>query len=143
MRLWHIDLLEFLPNAQLVKQWKDCATIAGAIKNNGTPNHLLINKVLDYPWTDFVDYTNDVMMELLGRDYNVSEAVYHRIKEICANANWSGLKENQETLKLFKGWHNKTYLKQCLFTLEEQYNCGGISYNEWERVSEKFYTYFI
>ncbi|HBH2946574.1 TPA: hypothetical protein KRQ56_003775, partial [Clostridioides difficile] len=28
-------------------------------------------------------------------------------------------------------WHNKMYLKQCLYNLEEKATCGGIPINEW------------
>ena len=49
MRLWHKDLIPYLPKEQLVSQWRECSSIAGAIIKNGTPNHGLVNYVLDYP----------------------------------------------------------------------------------------------
>lgn len=33
--------------------------------------------------------------------------------------------------ELFKDWHNNRYLYQCLFNLQEKFDCGGISKSEW------------
>ena len=35
---------------------------------------------------------------------------------------------------LFEGWHNERYLKQCYYNLQEKYDCGGISKEEWMKV---------
>lgn len=43
--------------------------------------------------------------------------------------------------KIFKYWHNERYLKQCLFNLQEKYDCGGIPENEWKMIEEKFGEY--
>ena len=56
MRLWHTDLIKVLPREQLVAQWRELSAIAGAIQKNGTPNHILVNFVLEYPWDDFISY---------------------------------------------------------------------------------------
>ena len=49
MRLWHKDLIPVLPRQQLLSQWRECCCIARNIVENGTPNHILVNKILDYP----------------------------------------------------------------------------------------------
>lgn len=36
---------------------------------------------------------------------------------------------------------NDRYLKQCLFNLQEKYDCGGISKEEWIKIVEKFGDY--
>ena len=48
MRLWHTELIKVLPREQLVAQWRELCAIAGAVQKNGTPNHILVNFVLDY-----------------------------------------------------------------------------------------------
>lgn len=48
MRLWHKGLIRVLPREQLVAQWRECSAIAGNIKLKGTPNHILVNKVLNF-----------------------------------------------------------------------------------------------
>ena len=56
MRLWHKDLISILPREQLVAQWRELSAIAGAIQKNGTPNHGLVNFVLDYDYNHFISY---------------------------------------------------------------------------------------
>ena len=46
MRLWHKDLIPALPRKQLLAQWRECCAIASNIAKKGTPNHILVNKVL-------------------------------------------------------------------------------------------------
>lgn len=48
MRLWHKNLIEVLPDKQLIAQWRELAAIAKKVILRGTPNHGLVNKVLDY-----------------------------------------------------------------------------------------------
>lgn len=48
MGLWHKDLIEKLPREQLVAQWRECSAIAGNLITKGTPNHILVNKILNY-----------------------------------------------------------------------------------------------
>lgn len=31
MRLWHKDLIPYLPRQQLIAQWRECCAIAGSI----------------------------------------------------------------------------------------------------------------
>ena len=42
---------------------------------------------------------------------------------------------------LFENWHNERYLKQCLMNLQEKYDCGGISEDEWKVIENKFSKY--
>lgn len=60
MRLWHIDLIPYLPRLQLISQWRECCCIAKNIADKGTPNHLLVNKVLDYDSSDFEFYCKSI-----------------------------------------------------------------------------------
>ena len=56
MRIWHKSLIPALPREQLVAQWRELSAIAGNLSTKGTPNHILVNKVLDYPRDHFVSY---------------------------------------------------------------------------------------
>ena len=38
MRLWHRDLIHYLPRQQLIAQWRECYAIASNIANKGTIN---------------------------------------------------------------------------------------------------------
>ena len=68
MRLWHKDLITVLPRQQLVSQWRECCCIARELAVNGTPNHLLVNKILGYPKHHFLKYAMLVAKEMERRD---------------------------------------------------------------------------
>ena len=48
MRLWHKDLIKYLPQNQLCSQWRECVLIAKDICEKGKTNHLLINRIMNY-----------------------------------------------------------------------------------------------
>lgn len=129
MRLWHKDLIPVLPRQQLLGQWRECCLIAKQISETGTPNHLLVNKIMEYPMEDFFTYGYGVFQEMYNRGYR---------------ADWSRFAKwfNAETLKednvkgnYFAEWHNNRYLKQCYYNLQEKYDCGGISEEEWHDIN--------
>lgn len=35
---------------------------------------------------------------------------------------------------LFPGWFNKRYLMQCFYNLQEKFDCGMITPQEWEKI---------
>lgn len=139
MRLWHKALIPVLPRQQLLSQWRECCCIARNIAVNGTPNHLLVNKVLDYPLDkDFYSYCILVLTEMQVRGYKISEQ---------AEKNWFHnliLATNSKTFKynpdyqIFEGWHDSRYLTQCYYNLQEKYDCGGIPEEEWAKVAQLY-----
>lgn len=66
MRLWHYQLIPYLPNSQLVSQWREL----NAIFTKET-NHILINYIYDYSKEELYDYTNLVLDELKKRNINI------------------------------------------------------------------------
>ena len=112
MRLWHIDLLEVLPRQQLLSQWRECCCIARNISVNGTPNHLLVNKILDYDLSDFYSYSILVSNEMLRRGYKVDRS---KFEKYC--------KCDRFISRPFEGWHNDRYFLQCFYNLQEKYDC--------------------
>ncbi len=38
--------------------------------------------------------------------------------------------------ELFAGWHNDRYFRQCYNNLQEKYDCGGITEDEWKVVNQ-------
>lgn len=131
MRLWHKDLIFVLPRQQLLSQWRECCCIAKNIATNGTPNHLLVNKILDYPESQFNVYASAVRDEMVKRGYECDWDKFVKWR-INRNYDWD-LKE------IFKYWHNIRYLKQNYYNLMEKYDCGGIPKNEWIAV-QKYVT---
>ena len=45
--------------------------------------------------------------------------------------------------ELFAGWHNNRYLRQCLYNLQEKYDCKGISDAEWTKINNVYSNYFL
>lgn len=138
MRMWHKDLICVLPEKQLLAQWRELCCIAKNLNNNGTPNHLLVNKVLDYSSTHFIEYCNIVMKEMAKRNINIKQDVYLRLCENIQEA------QNKNTFgimfcdNLYEYWMNERYLKQCLCNLQEKWDCGGIPGKEWLKIAEKY-----
>lgn len=133
MRLWHKYLIGVLPRQQLLGQWRECCLIAKNIAEKGTPNHLLVNKVMEYPINEFCDYCNIVLSRMLIRGYNVSEKSIH-----CLEDNVDFCADSDLNMDIFKGWHNDRYLTQCFYNLQEKYDCGGISEEEWGILRSKY-----
>ncbi len=134
MRLWSWQLLPYLPDLQLKGQWRECALIADALAKNGTPNHLLVNQVAEYPLDHFVTYCFYVFMEMQKRGFNVSDRSINKMK--IGNFGKFPIKE-----PLFPDWHNLEYLRICYANLLEKHNGIGksrITDEEWKRLCEGY-----
>lgn len=144
MRLWHKDLLPYLPMQQMVSQWRECCAIVGRLNGpDHSPNHVLVNKITDYDPAHFNAYTNLVIEQFNIRGYSMADKP---IKDFDQNykgwVNW--LKAEMPWRidpdivvpkdEIFKAWMNKRYLRQCYYNLEEKFDCGGIPEDEWDRV---------
>ena len=137
MRLWHKDLITILPRQQLIGQWRECCSIAQRLAKNGTPNHILVNKILDYGPEEFVKYCNDIMIEMKNRGYRISEKSFQKFGDNIFQ--WCGITNMFfAPIHIFSKWHNDKYLKICLYNLYEKYLCGGISNKEWQKISETY-----
>ena len=136
MRIWHWKLIKALPREQLVAQWRELSAIAGNLNTKGTPNHILVNKVLDYPREHFISYALYVRQEMTRRGYRTMESVWNKI--YCTRESDFGEMEIVPLEDLFPGWHNDRYLEQCYFNLEEKYDCGGVD-EEWFKKVQDIY----
>lgn len=126
MRLWHKDLIPFLPRQQLLGQWRECCLIAKNIATKGSPNHLLVNRIMDYPLEHFHYYAGMVYDECINRGYKCDYSKF---------AKWIQVVEDHCTYeKLFSNWHNERYLWECFSNLQEKYDCGGITEDEWNKI---------
>jgi uncharacterized protein (TIGR02328 family) len=133
MRLWHKDLITALPREQLVAQWRELSAIAGNLNTKGAPNHILVNKVCDYPRDHFVSYAHYIRTEMTRRGYRTMESVWCKILDTN-----DGAFELVSVEDLFPGWHNNRYFAQCYYNLEEKYDCSGISEEQFNKIREKF-----
>lgn len=131
MRIWHKDLVSVLPRQQLLGQWRELCLIAKNISENDTPNHVLVNRVMEYPREHLSTYAANVCLEMARRGYYRIDI--SRFLKWCPETNkWV------EQEELFSGWHNDRYLRQCLYNLQEKADCGAITAEEWKRITETY-----
>ena len=128
MRLWHKDMINVLPREQLVAQWRECSAIAGNIKTKGTPNHILVNKIMNYPMDHFVSYSFYIREEMTRRGYRTMNSVWDKIASLAEGYNILPIDE------LFPEWHNNTYWTICYYNLKEKWMCGGIKEEDWNKI---------
>lgn len=152
MRLWHKDMISSLPNQQLLGQWRELCCIASHLATEHTPNHILVNPILDYPPEHFEAYCDLVIQEMLRRRMNIADSVLMELKTNVRawrvylgegipfdyiDKDWSMSLDDE----IFDGWHNNRYLNQCYYNLEEKYDRGGIPEKEWLVIFAKYGRY--
>lgn len=131
MRLWHKNLIPVLPQQQLLGQWRECCLIAKNIVTKGSPNHILVNRIMDYPINHFVYYGRLIDLEMTKRGYKVDS---DKFDDWFRDDNGAIPYPYPKYRDLFNGWHNGRYYQQCFYNLEEKYDCGGITKEEWQLI---------
>lgn len=125
MRIWHKSMISVLPRQQLVAQWRELSSAAANIKSKGTPNHILINKIMNYDLDHFITYAKLVRAEMTRRGYKTMDSVWNKI--VSVKPDWKEV----EFEELYEGWHTERYLRQCYYNLEEKFDCGGLTQEEY------------
>ena len=126
MRLWHKCLIPSLPRKQLISQWRECCAIASRINSKGTPNHPLVNKVLDYSPRHLYTYGKLIYDEITNRGYKADWNKFYKYYDtpmVVVDYN-----------DLFNGWHNDRYYNQCYYNLQEKADCKMILPSEWSKI---------
>ena len=141
MRCWHIKLLPLLPRQQLLSQLRECVATAKDIYETGKTNHILINKIMDYPIEHFQEYCDMIIEEMNARDYKVSQQTIDKLSKYLNYQCYASFANPELRKVLFKDWHTDRYLVQCLYNLQEKYDCKGITFDEWDKIYHKFYKY--
>ncbi|TGE31174.1 TIGR02328 family protein [Desulfosporosinus sp. Sb-LF] len=73
MRLWHQDLLTFLPRAQILGQHRECCALRGL---GWGKKHSTIDYVFTYSVKRLVDYHQLVLREMENRGYKPDQQWY-------------------------------------------------------------------
>lgn len=113
MRLWHVDLIPYLPRTQLLAQWRELNSIF-----KKQDKHILIN----YIYTDYdalENYSFDIITEFKKRNYKMKD--YNNFENFFNNTEHKTTKLGYD--KNFKE-HNKEYLLICFMNLYEKYLRG-------------------
>ena len=119
----------------LVSQWWEIVAIKRQWEK-GTLNHGLVNYVKDYDKAYFLSYTVRVACEMVNRKINYSDKLYYEIVDFCKDA-----KKSLYTLYDFPE-HDKIYLRECIYNLEEKARRGIVTKDEWEKIYNKFSSEF-
>lgn len=136
MRLFHYALIPYLPELQFRGQLREIVAVMHDWRDKGHTNHLLINKVMEYPKNDFVKY------------FLHYEAIYHKRYGKRLTRQWEKFKAFDDTpldkrsKGIFTGWHNKDYLRICMSNLFEKHKYGvgksRITDEEWHRLVDGY-----
>ena len=132
MRLWHYELLPYLPELQFKGQLRELVAIMHDWRDKGKTNHLLINKVMEYPKADFYGYFLEYAIKYEDR-YGELPRQTDEFREFG---------EHQVELEPFKNWHNKEYLRVCMANLYEKHVFGigksRITNEEWQTLLDGY-----
>lgn len=89
-------------------------------KKNGTPNHALVNFVLDYPYDHFISYAKLIREEMTHRGYRTMQSVFDKI--VSLKPDWKEVSFKQ----IYAEKMNKVYFLICFYNLYEKILCGSI-----------------
>ena len=136
MRLWSWQLLPYLSDLQFKWQLREITAIMRDWRDRGKTNHLLINRVMEYPKADLYRYFCEYEAEYFKR---YGRTLDRYSSEFGRFANWSVDTKNNT---IFEGWHNKEYLRVCVCNLYEKYRFGvgksKITQTEWDRILQGY-----
>ena len=125
MRLWHYKLIPYLPNHQLVSQWRELSSIFSAQNK-----YILINYVYDHPREYLKHYTKLVLDEFNKRGYKVRNFDNY-------NKFFDGVEDKEVNFPE----HDYRYLRQNFYNLEEKFDRKQKGFDQ--ETYEKLFLLFI
>ena len=141
MRLWHKELLPFLPDAQFKGQLRELIAIMHDWRDKGATNHILINRVMEFSKSELSVYFASYCNKYYKRYGNFPKNYYKYIREFsefcCGEKSCL-----TEYTKFYNNWHNKEYLRVCMANLYEKHIFGigksRITDEEWARLCDGY-----
>ena len=131
MRLWHIDLIPYLPKSQLLAQWRELNSIF-----KKQDKHILINYIYDYPVEYLWRYTANLIDEMV-ENRNIKIKIWKNYDNYFKDIGWcyTGLRFKE---------HNNEYLTICYYNLKEKYLRGQKDFTAdvWEKL-DTFYQQWL
>lgn len=136
MRIWHYKLLPYLPDSQFKGQLRELTAIMNDWRDKGKTNHLLINRVMLYPKAELSLYFTLYYWEYVRRyEKPTSQNIFMEFMTFPQEA-------VNPDVEIFKGWHDKGYLRVCMANLYEKYQYGRgssrITQDEWQRLLDGY-----
>lgn len=129
MRLWHIDLIPYLPRQQLLGQWRELHAIIGTINKHGKVNHSTVNYVNDHPIYYLTAYAKTVHAVMKKRGYKsdwvsllgkIDTYYLHNGNVEYLSTDWADVYRRYMDGTLIYPEHNEAYLQECLDNLRSK-----------------------
>lgn len=136
MRIWHYELLPYLPDLQFKGQLRELVAIMHDWKSKGTTNHILINEVMNYPKEDLSTYFHHYMWIYYDR--------YGKMISAKTIEDFKGFAPFWEdvTEPIYEDWHCTDYLRVCMANLYEKHEFAKgksrITDEEWQRLLDGY-----
>ena len=118
MRLWHYKLLPYLPDLQFKGQLRELVAIMHDWRDKGKTNHLLINRVMEYPKSELTEYFLEYEYLYKERYGKMLDKRYEEFKAFASSEHY------EAGHIIYAGWHNKEYLRVCMANLYEKHHFG-------------------
>ena len=112
MRLWHYEIIPYLPKLQLIAQWRELNSIF--VKQD---KHILINYIYNYPKDYLYTYSSYVLDEMKKRGYQIKKWDNY-------NEYFGSLRFSKPNMSLIYSEHNSEYFEICYWNLKEKYFRG-------------------
>lgn len=150
MRLWHYEILPYLPKGQLLSQWKELNTMFVAQNK-----HILWNYAYtcSFQKQNLYHYSLYVIKEMINRGYKINsyDNMYNYFKDRISYEEFVSNLQHLDTLdfKPYVDYHNDRYLLQNFFNLQEKYDRhqSDFYYDVYNRllefIRERFKNYDI
>ena len=128
MRMWHIDLLPYLPHRQLMGIPRELSAIIGELEKTGKltreRGYLLVTPLNYIRKEDLITYIKCVKRAGAGKESFMNDLCNRVDKLTCLGK------------EPIREWHDARYLRICYYNLLEKFLCGGFSEEEYERLEE-------
>lgn len=112
MRLWHYEIILYLPKSQLIAQWRELNSIF-----TKQDKHILINYIYNYLKDYLYTYSNLVLDEMKKHGYQIKKWDNY-------NEYFGDLRFSKPNMSLIYSEHNSEYFEICYWNLKEKYLRG-------------------
>ena len=138
MRLWHKDLIPYLPKKQLVGQWREIIAIMRdwereekGIEKKGAyaHKHPLVKYVTEYGKEHFYSYALAIYQQMTSRTMKPSYKLMMEITHFCLK---SGDIVTMSRIAIYYKHHDRSYLRICYYNLLEKFKSEMIPHDEWQ-----------
>ena len=134
MRIWSKKLIPVLPTKQLKAMRYE---LGDMIKQYPNIKHPLVKFANNYDISYLWWYLEEVRVQIESRGIKTNQDYDLNINKIVSDKTDNIVECNKAVFKE----DNHRYLKQCLYNLQEKYDRGIVSEEEWRKIEDAFNRY--